>query len=583
MEQTLLNAGLVQSDNLETAIKAGKVLNVNYIVVGQVEKEGLKIKTKIHLINVSQGCIQKTWSPVFNGRDDILNKIPEFAKKIVQTINLAVPIEIKKEQRKTYISHLKAEVDKDKRSILLTWDFDPSDPITRFNVYRSENRDGPYQLIGSTNKNLFEDTKLNDGSKYYYLVSSVLYSGEEVKHRPIVEVMNINEELPYPPIILETQGLIKRVKLKFAPSLLNEKKGYKIDKYILYKQEDGFKREVIKEINSKDINTQLDFSYFVEVDNLEDGKNYKFCLTSVTDQGEESPCSDFVSIRTISPPTLYIIKDNLLREIDLGWYKIEKIKGYKLYRRLPGEDWEKIVNIYDEDKTQYLDKKDLKDGLTYEYYLTAYDSEEETGHSNVVRAKTKDLPPPPSNIRAQSGMVKSVLITWTPVNDEDIGGYIIYRGLDVKDMYEIAKVKGFTRSSYLDKGSLTEPLEDGHTYYYAISSFNLFNAEGEISEAVKATTKSRPKPVKDFEGGIEDNKIVLRWSKNKEPDIRAYILYRSSNKRSWSELIQLPSNQIQYEDYDIKPDVVYSYKIIAVDKDNLQSDPRMVLDISFSN
>lgn len=154
MEQTLLNAGLVQSDNLETAIKAGKVLNVNYIVVGQVEKEGLKIKTKIHLINVSQGCIQKTWSPVFNGRDDILNKIPEFAKKIVQTINLAVPIEIKKEQRKTYISHLKAEVDKDKRSILLTWDFDPSDPITRFNVYRSENRDGPYQLIGSTNKNL---------------------------------------------------------------------------------------------------------------------------------------------------------------------------------------------------------------------------------------------------------------------------------------------------------------------------------------------------------------------------------------------------------------------------------------------
>ena len=78
--------------------------------------------------------------------------------------------------------------------------------------------------------------------------------------------------------------------------------------------------------------------------------------------------------------------------------------------------------------------KNLIDGKTYQYYLTAYDENSETGPSNVVKAKTKDLPSFPDGITAKSNLVKSIWISWTPINDPDVGGYILYRGNYAKNM-----------------------------------------------------------------------------------------------------------------------------------------------------
>ena len=85
------------------------------------------------------------------------------------------------------------------------------------------------------------------------------------------------------------------------------------------------------------------------------------------------------------------------------------------------------------------------------------------------------------------------------LEDPDVGGYNIYRGLDNSNMNKIATVREYKSTSYLDKGEAFTPLEDGRNYFYAAASFNLFDAEGKLSSLCtglnKAETCSRQRSV----------------------------------------------------------------------------------------
>ncbi len=574
MEEILLQQGLVQSDNPKQALEAGEVLGVNYVFTGQVSKQDSQIKAKFFLLSVPHKKIIKIWTLSFTGREDIFNKISQLAKSIEQLLSADQSgvkdnqhgVHIQNQELKIEIKNLKATCKKD--YIILTWDFDPEDPISQFNIYRAECKNGPWQFVGKTNKNIFEDHQILKGH-VYYMVAALLYNGQIVKLKPIVEVQNCGEKIPHPPIILEAKGFVKRIYLKFIPSLLNVQEGFEVKKYILYRKKENWIK--VQEIPAE-FNSPSELSLYAEDTGLQDNTTYEYCLTSVTPQ-KESPCSTPIKITTIPPPVLALEKDNLLRRIDLKWQKIDNVQGYYLYRRIQDEKWHKIASIPNNSICTYSDKNNLEDGLTYEYYLTAYDTKGETGPSNIVRGKTKDLPLPPTNIIAISGMVKSVLLRWNPINDKDVGGYIIYRGTTPNQMTEITKLKGHTKDSYIDKGSLLEPLQDGKTYYYAIASFNLYNKEGPISKVVKATTKPRPTSVKEFKAILETNKVILTWLSNPEHDIHSYIIYRCNKNGNCKKLATLPPTQTKYEDYEITGENVYTYNIIAIDKDKLKSDP----------
>jgi len=71
----------------------------------------------------------------------------------------------------------------------------------------------------------------------------------------------------------------------------------------------------------------------------------------------------------------------------------------------------------------------------------------------------------------------------------------------------------------------------------------------------------------------EQDHIHIEWDNNPEPDIKVYILYRNRNDGSWSKIQTLGPDQTSYKDTDLKPDSNYRYKIMAVDNDDLKSDP----------
>ena len=71
---------------------------------------------------------------------------------------------------------------------------------------------------------------------------------------------------------------------------------------------------------------------------------------------------------------------------------------------------------------------------------------------------------------------EEVLIEWYPNQEKDLKGYIIYRSLkEYKNYTEIATV-GSKVSSYVD-----DDVENGVTYYYAVSAFDYDNNESELS------------------------------------------------------------------------------------------------------
>jgi len=186
---------------------------------------------------------------------------------------------------------------------------------------------------------------------------------------------------------------------------------------------------------------------------------------------------------------LGVARDNQLRQIDLAWDAVTNIDGYHIYRKSQKTDWHKIATITAADQSHYTDTANLDDGLTYHYYLTAFTSEEETEPSQPVTAKTKGTPSCPEKISVSWQSNKGVKITWTPLNDPDVGGYIIYRGSSAGQnqqsvsVKEIAQLKGWQSNSYIDQEILSP--QPGREYYYAMKSFNLFNARGVLSNAVR--------------------------------------------------------------------------------------------------
>lgn len=573
MEEILFHAGMVQGDNPEMVLKAGKALSIRFILFGQVTKKDAKIQANLKLMDIQNKRVIKTWSPTFSGRKTMPTQIPLLAGKISRAI-------LNKEQFKPAastqslidIENLNAR--SNGKKVVLTWEFDNSLPIVGFHVYRSENHKGPYQFLGRINNNIFNDTKITKGKSYYYHIGIILSSGQEIKTRHTAQLKHAGEKKPHPPLILSGKGHVKRVEIKFVPSLLNEQEKFKITKYKIYRQKNpGLKWEEIFAVDAR-VKPQGKLGFAAQDDkNIKDGETYTYAISSIDKKKRESQLSDPISLNTVSCPVLTVAADNLLRKIDFAWKPLENIEGYYLYRKVGSKDWKKVGSIRDALKFLFTDDKGLEDGERYIYCLTAYDAKRETGHSNEVEAKTKDLPTSPENLKAQGGLVKSVKISWISAEDTDVGGYAIYRGTDKKELARITKIKGYKSNSFIDKGTGFRPLKDGTDYYYAIAGFNLFGPEGKLSRAVHARTKPRPGSAKGLVTTTGQDHILVKWNKNPESDIKTYILYRKQNKSSWSKIGKFDPDQTSCMDNDLKPEKSYSYRIIVEDKDNLKSDP----------
>ncbi len=577
MEDKLSQASLVQTDTPEMALEAGRVLGIRFILFGNVTKEGARIRAHLNLMDVDSRKVAESWAEDYGSREDILARIPKFASSLVSVISRretsvepsAVPAASKPE---VTLESIRAVSEGD--SVVVRWEALSGAPVAGYNVYRSDGADGPYQFLGRTDTAAYTDSGIRKGRTYFYRLGVLLAGGKEIKQAHTAVIRNAGEKLPHPPLILGAAGHVRRIEIKYVPNLLNEQESFRIAEYQIFRRSSPEQDWTPVSTAKADLRSQTELGFtFEDAGSLEDGRKYFYAIASIDKKGRESPLSDPVAVDTLPRPQLRLEKDNLLRRIDLSWQTLENVEGYYLYRKQDPEPWKRVDKIRSQPSFPFTDDAGLEDGRRYGYRLTAYDAKGETGPSNTVEAATKELPPPPSDIIAQSGRVKSVLLTWTPADDPDVGGYAIYSGSGPDRLELLAKVKGHRENRYLDKGSGFSSLDDGTDYFYSIACYNRFGAEGVQTPVARARTKLRPSPAAGIRLSALADRILVQWSPNREPDIRAYVLYRSLNGGGWSRVGEAGPGQTSFSDADLKPDSEYRYRIIVEDADDLKSDP----------
>ena len=185
------------------------------------------------------------------------------------------------------------------------------------------------------------------------------------------------------------------------------------------------------------------------------------------------------------------------------------VSAYKLYKGTePGKET-LLTTVND---TQYEDK-DVKEGDTYYYYVTAVNSQGEGAHSEEISVNIELLLYPPTNLKAEVSGNK-VKISWDAAKKgkNDIAGYAIYCGEEQGAESEVPiAVVDANITEYEDTD-----VKFGKTYYYVVKTFDSSNPPNYSapSNEVKVELKDTIPPVvtvktpNDFEA-VNDNTVTV--------------------------------------------------------------------------
>ncbi|MCI5968628.1 fibronectin type III domain-containing protein [Helicobacter sp.] len=276
----------------------------------------------------------------------------------------------------------------------------------------------------------------------------------------------------------------------------------------------------------------------------------------------------------INPPSgIRTLSD--VNTIAFEWKLVQdpSVMGYHIYRKEANEqDFKRIATLDSRFNTHYADNN-LKANTQYIYHFTTFDKDYNiSSYSPPVSATTLSIAAV-TYVEAISNYPRKVKVIWSPHQDPRVIGYVIQRK-DKNDQWkEIGNVKSRLLVEFLDTN-----LEDETTYTYQVLAYNAKNSLSIPSPIVSATTKPKPTPITNFHATLDQPKqITLRWDLHPNQEVTSYKILRSGFISSvFSTIATLPSNTNVYQDSIKKDGKHYQYKIIATDKngiDSLESGP----------
>jgi hypothetical protein len=244
--------------------------------------------------------------------------------------------------------------------------------------------------------------------------------------------------------------------------------------------------------------------------------------------------------------------------------------GFYVYRNDPfSEDKQlyRIKKIESRFATHYVDDN-LKTGTQYQYRFSTFSAEgSESIASETFTVKTLPLLDSVSYFHVTTNMPRSAKLIWRPHTNIDVMSYQIERkSVEDPDYKIIKKIDGRLNAEYIDSD-----LKDSSSYTYRIRVITFEKIVSKPSESITIVTKPLPVPVIRVQAtsNIPDA-IVLSWSKNPEPDLDYYKIYRASSPTG-SYNYHVKTKENSYTDVIKGSAQIKYYKITAVDKDGLES------------
>jgi fibronectin type 3 domain-containing protein len=278
------------------------------------------------------------------------------------------------------------------------------------------------------------------------------------------------------------------------------------------------------------------------------------------------------AIETIEFSSIKSIAD--ITSIGFEWQKVNdpKVTGYNFYRtdlQKDGKSLNLVKSIDNRYATHYVDK-DLEPNTKYAYQISARvsdGSESRTTEAYITQTLPRIVPV--SFAQAVSELPNRVKILWRPHPDKRIQYYRIEKYNEtINEWIHLKTVEQRLQVEYIDTG-----LDNNTSYKYRVKAFTFNHVESAPTPTLVAKTKALPKDATNI--SVTNNlpkKINITWNASASNDIIKYEIHRSSySVLGFSKIASVNADVLEYSDKLNDDGRSYYYKVIAIDKDHLES------------
>ena len=459
------------------------------------------------------------------------------------------------------------------RKARISWTRNDDPDVTGYSVFRSEyTPDQEFTLtrIGEIKDPLatsFEDlTGLKDNTQYYYSVASLnrFDSSGEVS-KPVL----IKTKTP-PPALEQVSADIQNNEMLISwliPSSANLQDLEKIVIERKWQGAGGNEFEVVAEVSPSQ-NQYTD-------NNLVAGASAEYRLSLVDKTSLSGKASSTPPIQMNVPLELAVTRQGMLRKIALNWKNAQAPAQIKIFQAKTGEAFSLATELAAHRETSFTIEQGLIDDQEYQVKLETWFGNQKLAESNIVVAKTKDIPAP-TNLMAQSNQARKVTLTWDKVSDDSIARYVIFRkpAQDTNsELTAIATTENVNQTQYIDQVSGDQTgIQHGNKYIYAVASQNVFEATGFIGTTVEASSKPLPVSPTNVTSNATQSAIELQWQLGNESDLRKLVIERKwPFSDEWQVISEQNASSTFYNDKDLYPFIKPDYRLKVVDADGLES------------
>ena len=364
-------------------------------------------------------------------------------------------------------------------------------------------------------------------------------------------------------------------------------------------------------------------------------KIYFYKLSTVDVDGQASDLSAFVSAEALDdtrapamPTNLVAIADVDGKQVTLGWsapeidegnQELTGLSGYRIFRikdsqgKLQiqgpetalvalatelGIDLDNLGEISDElkdifvelgtvpaNQAYFLDTDGLEAGVLHVYVVIAVDPDGNIGPPALALV-TISAPganvPIPAGLRATKNEQARIVVSWNPVNDPNLLGYLVLRSQSTQGPFtSVTSDTLFTtgQTTYVDSLVAIDQV-----YYYKVQTVvqdpNLGLLHSDTSTFIDGQAladQSAPGAPSDLIVSLDDDnfqRVMLNWTApvtdrngNELTGLASFEIYRSrENNTSFALIATVSSDQVSFVDTSVELLTTYFYAVRALDQ-----------------
>lgn len=587
MEIELARNDITQTFDVQQALAAAPVLNVNYVVIGKVDKRNGQIIANIKLIGASNQNVLQDWRFDYRNQQEVTSRAASVASLILDSIEQHHSQASQPAKTETvvvkWLDNFSAQLKGN--ATQLSWILADTAPASLgFNLYVSSQASGPFSYLDSVLELSYLDQQSTQQDRYYQL-ALLTEDGDEMRSDNVVRVAGVATQASniVAPTVLDFNQSMRGAELVFLPAANSQSQ--RVVGYQLVRRHAGEDWKIVAEEKlpvARKGKKKSQASSMVKKYRLRDTQpesihdQVEYGVRAVSNK-EKGQVSEIYSHTPVVGPMLAPSERKLLRKVVISWQAAKRGDGYKVYRKVtedPNQDWQVIATLADISQNEFVDDKINADGQNFSYQLTVFDSQTESLPSPAITTSSRGALPAPDELTSQGELARKVQLRWQAVQDEDVKGYAIYRAPYSDDadvtLTRVATLQGAATNTYQDK----QGLHDGSAYLYAIAAVSQFDAAGELSPLVTARTKVPPAAVDSVSVEAKEQHILVSWSYQPQHSFSGFMLERSWQGQDWQYVEQVAPDQFSYSDQQLMAGGEVSYRVSVVGEEGLVSDSK---------